>query len=269
MKKRATTLLAILLTACGMAIATPQVRDVLYWHGEKYYVYPYIEAKRYLDDSQREILLAQTREPFSTANGRGYQLVFEINNDSLYLASILKDNQEDLITLVLGSHGRIMLDRLTDTLYLGYGKSFYEEQFPTMVYENEMTVAVKDGVVQWSKDHRNKSRGSDFPLNTLKLHKLICSTIRWDDLDERLLEGKPQALVGFSTDSTGKVESVSLLESSGCQVLDDEALRTVSCFPNFSSSFVCGHYLNHSYRLPIRFDRDKCQSIMDIGSSKC
>ncbi len=255
--KKNTLLLGLFLVICKLSFSTTQVRDVLYWNGTTYHVYPFIHVEKRFSEAQKTKLNERVKDHIATSNWRGYYFEFEICRDSLFLVSIKDDHQEDLMAFVLGSNARIMMDDFSDTLYLGYGKSFYDPWFPTMIYESEMTVVFKNGIACWHEDHRNKSKHAELPNNTMKWNECIYSSIRWDALDQNILAEKPKAYVNFSTDSLGKVCDVTLLKSSGYSDFDEEAMRVVASLPEFSAHFVCGKYLNHKYTQPVVFDRSK------------
>ena len=238
---------------CKLSFSTAQVRDVLYWEGKIYHVYPIINVENRFDNKQLE-RLNEKAQLITTGNWRGYFYEFEIRNDSLFLVSIKVDHNEDVMAYVIGSDDRIMMDDYSDTLYLGYGKTFFDEDFPTMIYESEMTVVFKNGVMVFTKDNKNKSRHTELPHNIMKLHECIYSSIRWDALDEDILAEKPQVYVNYSIDSLGRVCDVSLRKSSGYLDFDNEAMRVIASLPEFSSSFVCGKYLEKKYWQRIVFD---------------
>lgn len=258
----------LLLMICKLSFSTPQVRDALYWNGKTYYVYPFIDVEKRFDNEQLERL--KEKAPFiTTGNWRGYRYEFEIRHDSLFLVSIKNDYHEDLMAYVLGSDDRIMMDNYSDTLYLGYGKTFFDEDFPTLIYESEMTAVFENGVVTYTNDNKNKSRYSELPHNIMKLQEYIYSSIRWDALDRDILAEKPKVYVNYSIDTLGRVCDVTLRKSSGYPDFDNEAMRIIASLPEFSSYFVCGKYLVKSYRQRIVFDTSKKPNINNInGFSK-
>lgn len=246
----------LLLMVCKLAFSTPQVRDILYWNGTTYHVYPFIDVEKRFDNEQLE-RLNEKAHFITTGNWRGYRYEFEIRHDSLFLVSIKNDQNEDLMAYVIGSDGRIMMDNYSDTLYLGYGKTFFDEDFPTLIYESEMTVVFENGVVTYTKDNKNKSRYSELPHNIMKLQECIYSSIRWDSLDKDILAEKPQVYVNYSIDTLGRVCDVTLRKSSGYPDFDNEAMKVIASLPEFSSYFVCGKYLEKKYRQRIVFDDSK------------
>lgn len=255
--KRLYLLLILLVVAFKLSFSTPQVRDVLYWNGMTYYIYPFIEVEKRFSNAQLNNLNKKVKEQIVSSNWRGYYYEFEIRGDSLFLISIKDNHETDLTSYVFGSNNRVMMDDFSDTLYLGYGKSFYDEEFPTMIYESEKTVVFKNGIASWHVDHRNKSKHAELPHNIMKWDECIYSSIRWDALDQNILAEKPTVYVEYSTDTLGKVCNVMLLKSSGYPDFDKEAMRVVTVLPDFSVHFVCGKYLNHKYRQPIIFDKSR------------
>lgn len=266
--KRFVLLFIFIMMICKLTFSTPQVRDILYWNGMTYHVYPFINVENRFDDAQWERL--NEKAPFiTTGNWRGYLYEFEIRHDSLFLVSIKNDYHEDLKAYVLGSDDRIMMDDYSDTLFLGYGKTFFDEDFPTMIYESEMTVVFKNGVVVYTKDNKNKSRYTELPHNIMKFHEYIYSSIRWEALDKDILAEKPQVYVNYSIDSLGRVFDVTLRKSSGYSDFDNEAMRVIASLPEFSSYFVCGKYLEKKYWQRIVFDTSKRPNADNInGFSK-
>ena len=266
--KRFVQLSIFIMMICKLSFSTPQVRDILYWNGMTYHVYPFINVENRFDDAQLERLDANA-EFVSTCNWRGYFYEFEIQHDSLFLVSIKNDLQEDLMAYVLGFDDRIMMDDYSDTLYLGYGKTFFDEDFPTMIYESEMTVVFKNGVVIYTRDNKNKSQHTELPHNIMKLHECIYSSIQWNALNKDILAKKPQVYVNYSIDSLGRVSDVELRRSSGYPDIDKEAMRVIASLPRFSSYFVCGKYLEKKYWQRIVFDTSKRPNINNInGFSK-
>ena len=161
MKHKLPLLLAFLLI-CGIVQATPQARDILYWNGNEYHTIPLKQIEKHFSQEEVNNLKELGQNWKTTANYRGYRFVFEIDNDSLYLKSIVNDNDENIMESVLGFQKRRMMDSFSDTLFLGYGKAMYEPAFWTMVYESEITVVFKNGVVQWLKNNKNKSVNSPY-----------------------------------------------------------------------------------------------------------
>lgn len=256
MKHKLPLLLAFLLI-CGIVQATPQARDILYWNGNEYHTIPLKQIEKHFSQEEVNNLKELGQNWKTTANYRGYRFVFEIDNDSLYLKSIVNDNDENIMESVLGFQKRRMMDNFSDTLFLGYGKAMYEPAFWTMVYESEITVVFKNGVVQWLKNNKNKSVNSPYYPPDIPFIKLLYSNIQWDSLDIKILHKKPSVVLNIEIDS---IEKITIIRSSGYKEFDDEAYRVCKSIPS-SVSFVKGKYIHHSYHQAVFFDLEKVQKL--------
>ena len=260
---RKSFLLFLCLTTCLSAFSTPQRRDVLYWNGATYHVYPFIDIESRLEEQKLAKLKEMSAHGVATSNWRGYYFEFEIENDTLFFSSIKSNHDEDLTWFVLNSRERIPMDYFSDTLFLGYGDTFYDGQFPTMIYDSEITMVIENGKVKSYVVHKNKCIPSPLPDNTKMLLQLIYSNIRWNELDEQVLREGCHTTVSFATDTLGHVGNEALVQSSGHPSFDEEALRIISSLPNFSAFFVCGKYLTRQYFFRIDFTMDNKQRFGD------
>lgn len=247
-------LLAMALIAIVTVQATPQARDVLYWNGNKYSTIPNIDIEKRMNACElNKLNLAKTANP-PTSNYRGYSLELEIVNDTLYLIAIKDTEYTDLTKIVFGSLSKKPLLDFSDTLYLGYGDSFYDHAWWTMVYESEMTVVFKNGVVKWVKDNKNKSKYSPYTYDIQLLQSFIYSNIRWNELDKKILQTKPVVYLSYEIDSVEQIKEAKIIRSSGYAEFDKEAARVIKAVPGFSISFVEGRYIHHPYTYRIIFD---------------
>ena len=132
MKHISAIILFIFVSSLSL-FSTPQARDVLYWNNNKYYIFPFIDIEGRLNHTEWEVLNTMKTANPPTGNYRGFQLCFEIKNDSLFLISVWDSNHTDLTSFVLGEHTKRLLDDFTDTLYLGYGESYWYDGFWTPI----------------------------------------------------------------------------------------------------------------------------------------
>lgn len=259
--KHESLLLAVFLLICGWAQATTQVRDKLYWNGIEYHTIPLVQIEKYFSQEEVNKLNKLGENWTTTVNYRAYQFIFEIDNDSLFLKAIVNDEEENITESILGTQERRMMDNFSDTLFLGYGESMYDPAFWTMIYESEITVVFKNGVVQWLKDNKNKSKKSHYYFDNLMVINMLYSNIRWSSLDKETLQKKPEVILRIENDSIAKIENLSIIKSSGFAEFDEEAVRVIKTIPNLSVSFVKGKYIHHSYQVPIIFDIERVQEL--------
>jgi len=259
--KHKSFLLAVFLLICSWTQATTQVRDKLYWNGIEYHTIPLVQIEKYFSQEEVNKLNKLGENWTKTSNYRAYRFVFEIVHDSLFLNSIVNDKDEDIMESVLGTQERRMMDSFSDTLFLGYGESVYEPAFWTMIYESEITVVFKNGVVQWLKDNKNKGKKSRYYFDNLMVIKMLYSNIRWSSLDKETLQKKPEVILRIENDSVDRIEHLSIIRSSGFAEFDEEAVRVIKTIPNLSVSFVKGKYIHHCYQVPIIFDIERAQKL--------
>lgn len=258
-------LFVVLMCVCLSAIATPSGRDVLFWNGSKFFIFPFVDAGKEFSNAELARLDKLTKSP-STSSYRGFHYVFEIANDSLFLVTIEDGEGADKTAFVLGSHDKRFMEDFSDTLYLGYGKSFYDEAFWTPIYESEMTVVFDKGIVRTTEDHPNQSERSPYSYDLQKLTLFVYSNIGWDVLDSVILSKKPVTYVKFSNDSIGKVQKANVVRSSGFNEFDREALRVIKSLPSLTVSYVCGKYISHEYLLAVVFDLEKAKKLEGMSS---
>lgn len=248
------------LLAIVTAGATPQARDVLYWNGNKYSIIPILDIEKRMNSRELNNLnTAKTALP-PTSNYRGYSLEFEIFHDTLYLLAIKDSNNTDLTEFVFGNLSKKPMLDFSDTLFLGYGVSFYDPAWLTMVNESEITVVFKNGVVQWVKDNKNKSKSSLYSPLDIAYFKKLYSNIHWSGLDQETLKKKPAVVLRIENDSIDTPEKVAIQRSSGFVDFDKEAVRVIKTI-SLPVSFVKGSYLHHNYQVPIIFDTEKAKKI--------
>lgn len=266
MKHISAIILFIFVSSLSL-FSTPQARDVLYWNNNKYYIFPFIDIEGRLNHTEWEVLNTMKTANPPTGNYRGFQLCFEIKNDSLFLISVWDSNHTDLTGFVLGEHTKRLLDDFTDTLYLGYGESYWYDGFWTPIYESEKTVFVQNGIVQWTIDNANKTKHSPYPDDIQLFMDYIYSNIRWDSLDTKTLLSKPKVFLGVEIDSINRIEKVIVKRSSGYAEFDEEAIRVVKSLPSVSVYFVKGKYIHQEYIVPVLFDKEKA-TLLDEKTKK-
>ena len=239
--------------------ATPQIRDRVFWNGLECHSIPSVKLEEHFSEQEVMRLNQLSNEWNVTSNYRGYWFEFEIENDSLYLKGIVNDDEENIMESIIGTSDRKWMCHYSDTMYLGYDESMFDDAFWTMIYESEMTVVFKDGIVQWVKDNQSKSKYSQYDHNVLLFSEFIYCNTRWDELDSKTLQEKPVVYLRYDIDTLGKIGEIKVLKSSGYAAFDKEAIRVIRSIPGFSVSFVKGKYIPHSYNFSYIFDLEKAK----------
>ena len=143
--------LLLWLAAPANASATGQDGEILYWNGKEYEMLSL--PLKYNDELDR--LVAQVADFTVTSNWRGYQGHWSIQDNQLYLDSIVISYQKVLIPQkdsIFSKYlkdGKVPATWVSDTLRVVSGKCIkYEHMGFARYYEHEDFIAFKDGVVQ-------------------------------------------------------------------------------------------------------------------------
>lgn len=148
------------------------------------------------------------------------------------------------------------MSSVSDTLYLGYGKAIYDPDLSFMVFENETTIVIENGVLKSWRYHKGKTKTTKYG-SEMDVLKYVYSQIEWNMIDPDILEKKPKVIIQFNADSLAMIDSVRVLRPSGYELLDKESIRVVKSLPGFRVSFFQGKYYYPKYNISIVFDLEK------------
>jgi len=250
MKQKVVIIFFILLPF--FSLATPQARDVVYWNGNKYYSYPSILKDK--EDFRNLTMYINGKygvEFMNTANYNGYICEFEIDEDTLYLLSIIDSYNVNYMEHIYGTNTRRIVNDYTGDMYLGYGEIIDFQEVDTPVYESEITVRFECGIVKSYKDNKNKSKSSSY--NGIKLVEYIHENLNLENIDMTGLNDESKTYIEFKTDTVGNVVMTKILRSSGNEMFDKEAVRVVMSIPSCQVIFVKGKYQQSSLVQPVSY----------------
>jgi protein TonB len=95
----------------------------------------------------------------------------------------------------------------------------------------------------------------EYPGGMSAMMTFISDNIKYpEDAKNAQVEGR--VLCTFVIDKSGKVTDVKVVESSGVQSLDDEAVRVVSLMPDWKPGKDKGELVNVMFTIPIKFSLD-------------
>ena len=113
----------------------------------------------------------------------------------------------------------------------------------------------------------------EFPGGDLELRKFIAENVRYpQDAKDNNKQGT--VYVKFIVDKTGKVTEPTIVKGSGCESLDEEAIRVVNTIPDFTPGRQRGQNVAVSLAMPIKFalsstetpdGNNKATGVMIIG----
>ena len=106
----------------------------------------------------------------------------------------------------------------------------------------------------------------EFPGGPSEMIKFIQSTIHYPrNAQEKSLGGK--VFLKFVVDSTGKINDVNVIKSTGVEELDQEALRVVRAMPNWKPGSQNGRNVNVFFNLPLNFSLPMPYFIFNVNNS--
>ncbi|MBP5681940.1 MAG: energy transducer TonB, partial [Bacteroidales bacterium] len=92
----------------------------------------------------------------------------------------------------------------------------------------------------------------EFPGGDLALRKFIAENVRYPQ-DAKDNNEQGTVYVKFIVDKTGKVTEPTIVKGSGCESLDEEAIRVVNTIPDFTPGRQRGQNVAVSLAMPIKF----------------
>ena len=92
----------------------------------------------------------------------------------------------------------------------------------------------------------------EFPGGELKLRKYIAEHVIYPQ-DAKAKNQQGKAFVQFVIDKNGDVKDAKIARSTGCESIDNEAVRVVKSLPQFKPGRQRGQNVNVSFTIPINF----------------
>ncbi len=92
----------------------------------------------------------------------------------------------------------------------------------------------------------------EFPGGELELRKFLAENVRYPE-EAKVKKQQGKAYVQFVIDTNGDVKDVEIARSTGCESLDNEAMRVVKTLPQWKPGKQRGQNVNVSFTVPINF----------------
>ena len=92
----------------------------------------------------------------------------------------------------------------------------------------------------------------EFPGGELELRKFLAENVRYPE-DAKVKKQQGKAYVQFVIDTNGDVKDVEIARSTGCESLDNEAMRVVKTLPQWKPGRQRGQNVSVSFTVPINF----------------
>ncbi|MFK7970346.1 MAG: hypothetical protein AB8F95_08265, partial [Bacteroidia bacterium] len=240
----------LLLIICTKAVfATAQVPDILIIDQDTHAIFS-DPLETYLNQQKNRITL-NLNPITSTACWRGYQAVWRLRNDSLFLIRIMpclaskgdKSKDADLAQMfgedyrnsqVFAKWASLTLQlpegELVEYIHLGYGS----------IYERDRKLLFKKGVLHGDTTYYNLPNGfSPYRRNNELLTAFLQSQINWNAMPDIPSDGRKSVQAVIYPNEKGKIDSVALRKGIGA-IFNKEAFRVLRLIPKWEVVYQKG-----------------------------
>lgn len=242
---------------------TAQLPDLLIYKGDTLEIianplesYPSV-------DSLRSVMFGNDFGMEPTNCWRGYQAVWELKGNELYLVDILscrydEDKKKVNLQSLFGIkfiNGKVKAEWLTANIISRSGKLiYYEHMGYGSIYEKEIEFQFKAGVLVNSKVYDNsKSRVSEYSTNQKKLQDFIYGKINWEVIPK--LNKKVSIFVEFSANADGEIDRIKVVKGFN-KMLDSEAVRVIRRIPKWDIIYNHGEFYRIKWVFPVVFSEE-------------
>jgi len=231
LNKNKILLAALFAMLCRLGLASPQLPDYLIFKGDTLPVYNLIleDYFRQINKSdQGDLFGLKFRDGASLNCWRGYQAIYEINNDSLFLTHILSCwelNDKEQLNISESNNrlrkifherlrnGRVFVDWFTDKISIPNGKLLRWDGVFYKIFESEILVSIDKGRITNIKELDNYvdnpdriNRRFNDTISSLIFNEI--TKIKWKSID--VFDCSEKYLI--TIDGNGKVSDVVMAE---------------------------------------------------------
>lgn len=267
-KNKILCLISMLLLS-NVMFGTGQFWDLLIYKSDTLKLIS-LPIKDYSDTTQiNPRTLFKSDECLNAIINRGYESMWKIQNDSLFLLSI-KTNRFDTrldsknveiadLKLVFPGryqNGKVLADWFSGSLYCPEGKYVFEgadissrEKELELIFQNGMLIGEK--MLDNSKSQQvNYEKLFTEGARSYGKREYIESLINWKDLPP-IPGNEVRTTIRFSANEDGVIDDIKVVR--GCaEIFDNEAVRIVKTLPP-NVQFYHGKLLRYYYTLPVVF----------------
>lgn len=245
------------------AFGTAQLPDLLIYKGDTLEIIANPLESYPGFDSLRSVMFGKDFGFESTNCWRGYQAVWKLEGNELFLVDILscryeEDRRKVNLQSIFGGkfiNGKVKADWLTANIISRQGKLiYYVHMGYSSIYEKEIEFQFKAGVLLNSKTYDNsKSSVSEYRTTQGKFHQFIYSQIDWKSIPA--LGKKISIFVEFSANENGKIDSIKVVKGFN-KMLDSEAVRVIKKIPKWDIIYNHGEFYRIKWVFPVVFSEE-------------
>lgn len=250
--KRLIVILSLSLSY-STAYATPQIGDLLIYKGDTIRVYPFL-LDSFLHNHNTFFEENKSIRLSSTACWRGYQSVFEVRNDSLFLQKIFGAGKQEMdIISVFNKQDNVFLGWYTGTLTNPRNRQIYVHDGWGGYYEYETDFVFEKGILKNVSEYHNTIKPSVYAdLRTNVLGDFIKSNINYDNIKPISYRMRISVRID-KVDENGKITDVSVLRGFN-EEYDREAVRVVKSIPQWQVIIRRGELIQIPWNIPVLFE---------------
>lgn len=233
------------------AEATPQAGDLLIYKGKTLNVFYFILDK-YMHEfpDKRDAFYKKNHDlmMYSTGCWRGYQALFIIKNDSLFLKKVYGLNQQEMdITPLFGKQENVFFSWYTGALTNFQNCILYIENG---YYEYETDFIFKNGILQKIEKFQNTIKPSVYTEEST-LTNYIQSHINYKNITP--IDQEVVVITSLDdVDENGKITEVSILRGYNDEY-DQEAIRVVKSIPQWQYIKRRNKKVHIYWTIPVKF----------------
>lgn len=193
----------------------------------------------------------------STALGRGYQGLWKLVDDELYLIDVCLCAEEDKSIMhdLFKAEEPVKATWFTGKLFIQHGKMIrYRHSGFERVYEEETVIEIGSGEILGEEHFINGTRSDDHGFSSIpdSVVAEVYRRINWDNLPEL---SKDKRL--FIRLKIGGIDSLTIIHSNTPEVYTNETQRVLGDFPQMKKFFSRGKPVEEVYKFSIAFSNEE------------
>lgn len=230
--------------------ATVQTKDLLIYKGDTVSISPFPLEYYPLIDTMRDSLFNENPEGWCTTNYRGYQAIWILTDNKLFLTSIqppYHHKGKSNLSRLFGARydgQKVFADWYSGELFVSLGKEIYRngEWYEGVLTEQEEKLTVCNGIITDAITYNNAIKESQYSRNPKLLIEYIYSHIDWDILPIEEHDSI-RTIVSFSSKNPDqKIDSVRIVRGES-EMYNKELIRVLKLLPEWISIYHRGKYI--------------------------
>lgn len=245
-----------------LANATAQQPDLLVYKGDTLRLFA--NPLYPVEDTMKTPFFSEEKACGSTDCWRGYQAVWLLRSDTLYLCAVRNcQGCHEALTLNLSAffgtrcvNGLVKADWVTDRLYAPQGALLrYVHMGYESIYERETEFQIEQGRLVGTRELSNsRTRISSYEQDWERFKTFVYSRVNWVKIPSL---GKREVKVFasfYSVGQQGRLDSIRIMRGAG-PVFDNEVIRILKLVSGWSVYYQHGEPIPSGWTIPVVFNK--------------